>query len=95
IADFVIAADRNECVNRYKSTDPLAKAAEIKEMNSKNHEGEGQSVLYNNGSAEWCNSPFVGANRDHIYTRNGAISGEPMTQQPENPLDTILLPTEP
>jgi prepilin-type processing-associated H-X9-DG protein len=96
VADFAIGADRNECVNRYKSTDPnKATADDIKQMNSKNHEGDGQNVLFNDGHVEWCTSPFVGANRDHIYTRNGATSGDPMTHQPENPLDTILLPTEP
>lgn len=96
VIDFAIGADRNECVNRYKCTDPnKATAADIKQMNSKNHEGDGQNVLFNDGHVEWCTSPFVGVNRDNIYTRNGATSGDPMTHQPENPLDTILLPTEP
>jgi len=95
IADFVIAADRNECQNRYKNTNWNAPSADFREMNSVNHEGEGQNVMFNDGHVEWCTSPFVGVKQDHIYTRNGVTSGDPMTHQPENPLDTILLPTFP
>ena len=41
----------------------------MKAMNSRNHKSEGQNVLFNDGSVQWCKTPFVGYARDNIYTR--------------------------
>ena len=38
-------------------------------VNSPNHGGEGQNVLYRDGHAEWKASPLAGVNYDNIYTR--------------------------
>jgi prepilin-type processing-associated H-X9-DG protein len=65
-------------------------------MNSKNHEGEGQNVMFNDGHVEWCTSPLVGAQRDCVYTAGFVDpAGNPLMQdvaQPTAALDTIILP---
>jgi prepilin-type N-terminal cleavage/methylation domain-containing protein len=101
VADFAIAADRNECGNRVAAQNPNTTSANIKLMNSKNHEAEGQNVMYNDGHVEWCTSPFVGANRDHIYASGGVTEAgvfkvvdqtDPASGTGANGLDTVLLP---
>ena len=63
-----IAADRNDCLDRHRSTSPNATREDMKAMNSRNHRGEGQNVLFNDGSVQWCKTPFVGYGSDNIYT---------------------------
>jgi prepilin-type N-terminal cleavage/methylation domain-containing protein len=100
VADFAIAADRNECGARTASGDPTkATSIQIKNMNSKNHETEGQNVMFNDGHVEWCSTPFVGANKDHIYCADGynATTGARTgtvtdSTEPLSALDTILVP---
>jgi prepilin-type processing-associated H-X9-DG protein len=36
--------------------------------NSANQGRDGQNVLYGDGHVEWTSNPFVGAQRDNIYT---------------------------
>jgi len=99
VADFAVAADRNECSDRKVSGNPLtATSIQIKAMNSKNHETEGQNVMFNDGHVEWCSTPFVGANKDHIYCADdlkadGSRANTVKDQtEPLGPLDTVLLP---
>jgi prepilin-type processing-associated H-X9-DG protein len=66
-----IAADRNDGIDRWKNTDPNAPKSDMEIMNSRNHGGKGQNVLFNDGHVSWCDHPFVGYNRDNIYTRDG------------------------
>src|SRR5262249_38588828 len=58
--DFPLGADRNWCANRVASLQPSAPANLLRQMNSRNHDGRGQNVLFNNGSVQWCTTPFVG-----------------------------------
>jgi prepilin-type N-terminal cleavage/methylation domain-containing protein len=106
-ADFAICADRND--GEYLTTVNSASAAsEQKKVNSKNHEGDGQNVLFNDGHCEWSTHAWVGANKDNIYTKAGT-SGTPPAQvspnatsngnpdsdagaQPSLDLDTVLIP---
>jgi prepilin-type N-terminal cleavage/methylation domain-containing protein/prepilin-type processing-associated H-X9-DG protein len=67
-ADNAIAADRNDAIDRWKSTNPNAPQSAMEMMNSRNHKGKGQNVLFNDGHVAWCNNPFVGYSRDNIYT---------------------------
>jgi prepilin-type N-terminal cleavage/methylation domain-containing protein len=101
VADFAIAADRNEVGGkRNAAANPdTATSQNNKDMNSKNHEGEGQNVMYNDGHVEWQTTPFCGANRDHIYlagtlpangTGNQTLKAGP---EPLAPLDTVLIPS--
>jgi len=69
-AQNAIAADRNDGIDRYRTTNPDAPRDDIKAMNSRNHRGEGQNVLFNDGSVQWCKTPFAGYARDNIYTTN-------------------------
>jgi hypothetical protein len=103
VADFAVGADRNEIDRTVvgKFDENNGKASDIKKVNTKNHEGEGQNVLLNDGHVEWCTSPFVGANKNSIYAAdNLPSSGTGAAQsrkwdkgfQPTEALDTILLP---
>jgi prepilin-type N-terminal cleavage/methylation domain-containing protein/prepilin-type processing-associated H-X9-DG protein len=67
-ADFAIGADRNDGLETADgSINSNASAADQKKVNSLNHEGEGQNVLYNDGHVEWSTTAFAGANKDNIY----------------------------
>jgi len=106
-ADFAIAADRNDgdAVTTVKSDSP---ASEQKKINSRNHEQDGENVLFNDGHCEWSTTSWVGANRDCIYA-NAKVSGTPPIQQtpaanngnwpttganaaPMLDLDTVMIP---
>ena len=101
-ADWAIGADRND-------GDPIAQTGNSgmpsinqKQMNSKNHEGEGQNVLFNDGHVEWAATQWIGANRDGIYG-SASATGNPLQQaaipansgtfpEPNLDLDTVLVP---
>jgi len=71
-AENAIAADRNDGIDRWKNLNPNAPKSDMEMMNSRNHGGKGQNVLFNDGSVRWCDSPFVGYDRDNIYTRTNS-----------------------
>jgi prepilin-type N-terminal cleavage/methylation domain-containing protein len=75
-----IAADRNDGTDRWRSTNPKASQSDMEMMNSRNHRGKGQNVLFNDSSVQWCNNPFVGVARDNIYT-----SASPSRPPPNSP----------
>lgn len=105
-ADFAIMADRNEHASANdRLPDPAAlrpdntSAKDNKRMNSKNHEGEGQNVMFNDGHVEWCSNVWVGSTQDHIYVSGGFrgendtfVNGNLTDLQPQDALDSILLP---
>jgi prepilin-type N-terminal cleavage/methylation domain-containing protein len=91
--DFAIAADRNDGDDRFKNVNSNAPASDMKWMNSQNHNRAGQNVLYNDGHVVWCISPFVGIDRDNIYTRAGETFGK--AGWPHGKNDTVLLPMFP
>jgi len=68
-ADFAIAADRNDGLETADTPAPNSNSpsSDQKKINSLNHEGEGQNVLYNDGHVEWSTTAFAGANKDCIY----------------------------
>jgi prepilin-type N-terminal cleavage/methylation domain-containing protein len=108
-ADLAIAGDRNDGDGASAGAVTSASAAsEQKKINSKNHETDGQNVLFNDGHCEWSTHAWVGANKDNIYSR-ASVSGTPPAQvspnagsagwpttdanaQPALDLDTILIP---
>jgi prepilin-type N-terminal cleavage/methylation domain-containing protein len=90
-AQNAIAADRNDGPDRYRTTNPDAPREDIKAMNSRNHRSEGQNVLFNDGSVQWCKTPFVGYARDNIYAFKGIdVGGWPSLA--EGRFDSVLLP---
>jgi type II secretory pathway pseudopilin PulG len=91
--DFGIGADRNECRSRYHNTSPNAPEADLRMMNSLNHKGLGQNVLYNDGRVVWVTTPFCGVDRDHIYTRTFRQYESP--NMPSHKHDTVLIPRYP
>jgi prepilin-type N-terminal cleavage/methylation domain-containing protein/prepilin-type processing-associated H-X9-DG protein len=108
-ADLAIAADRNDSENN-TTVGAASSATEQRKLNSKNHESEGQNVLFNDGHVEWSAHSWVGANRDCIYGAADSVqAGPPRTQKAPDPatrnptsgtydpqldLDTILLPSD-
>jgi prepilin-type N-terminal cleavage/methylation domain-containing protein/prepilin-type processing-associated H-X9-DG protein len=91
--DMAIAADRNDGLDRLRTLNPDAPQSEMEFMNSRNHKGKGQNVLFNDGHVAWCTTPFVGKNRDHIFTR--AIDPLKVPTSPAHRYDTILCPLFP
>ena len=109
-ADFAVAADRNDgpiTAADYTSVKSSSPQTDQKKVNSKNHEGEGQNVLYMDGHVEWSTTAFAGANKDCIYApaATRTVSGS-LTQTdpagnvtldanatPKLDLDTVLIPS--
>jgi prepilin-type N-terminal cleavage/methylation domain-containing protein/prepilin-type processing-associated H-X9-DG protein len=95
-AENAIAADRNDGFDRWKSTNPSAPQSDMEMMNSRNHKGKGQNVLFSDGHVAWCNNPFVGYNRDNIYTTAIRMPEfSPRKHVPMNRYDSILGPQLP
>ncbi len=108
-ADFAIAADRNDG-EAALTVASNSSASEQKRLNSRNHEGDGQNVLFNDGHVEWTNMSFVGSNRDCIYSIAKTAGTSPqLTQadpagsaswptlasaQPKLDLDSVLIPAK-
>ena len=90
---MALFADRNDGIERFKSLNPKAPQSEMQFMNSQNHGGKGQNVLFQNHSVVWCNNPFVGHAQDNIYTRQGDNANKRGT--PANKYDTVLVPIIP
>jgi prepilin-type processing-associated H-X9-DG protein len=96
---FAVASDMNpggDALTRISSETPVEQQAE---GNSRNHQGEGQNVLYGDGHVTFQSTPRVGTNDDNIFTYG--VSGAPETNKggdgvvgsPVDANDSILLPT--
>ncbi len=93
-AGFALAADLNPGVKLPASdvTAPVANSpsATMKKALSRNHERDGQNVLYADGHVSWEKTPFCGVNNDNIFTnRAGAIEAAPQDRD-----DSVLLPVD-
>ena len=110
-ADFAIAGDRNDgftTANAAAVATLTSSGAQTqqRQANSRNHEQDGQNILFNDGHVEWGQTMWIGANKDGIYTAaktgptgsgglgqlNPAASKDTTTTDPQLDLDTILLP---
>jgi prepilin-type processing-associated H-X9-DG protein len=68
-------------------------------VNSENHTGDGQNVLYGDGHCSWSNTAYVGLEDDNIYTalspdyrgKAGTSSGV-LSARPRDSQDTVLIP---
>jgi prepilin-type processing-associated H-X9-DG protein len=98
-ATFAVASDMNpggDALVRISSETPLEQQSE---GNSRNHQGDGQNVLYGDGHVTFQSTPRVGTNDDNIFTYG--VSGAPETKKggdgvvgsPVDANDSILLPT--
>jgi prepilin-type N-terminal cleavage/methylation domain-containing protein/prepilin-type processing-associated H-X9-DG protein len=113
-AEFAVASDINpgtsgasggsgaDNVTGVKANDS---ARDMKKGNSNNHDEDGQNVLYGDGHVEFLQNPFVGIQRDNIFTKKAvttgdvnATNGNSDTSNPFiSPLDAndnVLLPTD-
>jgi prepilin-type processing-associated H-X9-DG protein len=93
-APFPLAADINpgtagERDNVHKPT-VTSSAREMQFANSNNHDKDGQNILYNDGHVAWESNPFVGIDRDNIYT----TGDQRVIASPATVTDGILLPTD-
>lgn len=92
---FVIGGDENNGLRPNKSNRTAANfnPTSDMDMNSLNHNSEGQNILRIDASVSFVKSPFSGLNKDNIYTsdENGAtdyIPGENSGVLDVNPSDT-------
>ena len=87
-AEFALVADLNSGASR-AGLNPQSSTRAMQEANSRNHEGDGQNVLYADGHVDWRQSVFVGVNGDDIYADKGAT----FTGPPGDVDDDVLVPT--
>jgi len=106
-ADLAIAADRNDG-DAVLTVASNSASSEQRKINSRNHEQDGENVLFNDGHVEWTNMSFVGANKDCIYSMAKTTSTPPQqadpagsaawpslaNAQPNLDLDTVLIPAK-
>jgi len=112
-AEYAVAADLNpgssavHVAGTGGQVDTVTTGSSAKQMaaaNSTNHSGAGQNVLFGDGHVEFDQNPFVGIQRDNIYTDYSANGPPPATGQPTGVAllfngpgdgnDSILLPTD-
>jgi prepilin-type N-terminal cleavage/methylation domain-containing protein len=102
---FALAADINPGTQGNGGADNVilvtssSSGTDMRNGNSNNHGKDGQNVLYADFHVEFQNNPFVGVDRDNIYTRGGASMGlaadqEDLVASPYAANDSVLLPTD-
>jgi prepilin-type N-terminal cleavage/methylation domain-containing protein len=99
-SDYGFAADRNDGIDRHASLTPDAPMSVLMRMNSRNHNSQGQNVVYHDGHVAWSETPFCGAWKDNIYTSfwmhgYGGIVPPRMQPFPLTWVDTVLVPAYP
>jgi prepilin-type N-terminal cleavage/methylation domain-containing protein/prepilin-type processing-associated H-X9-DG protein len=104
-AEFAVGADINPGTtgtdDNVLSPTNTSSAKDMKFGNSNNHDGDGQNVLYGDGHVEFVQNPFVGVQRDNVYTRSVASpAGASDTTWSEavsgsrDANDSVLMPTD-
>ncbi|HYE20224.1 MAG TPA: hypothetical protein VEA69_17380 [Tepidisphaeraceae bacterium] len=99
-ADFAIGGDMNSGDPALSTLTPTSPRDQIERANSRNHGGQGQNVLFGDGHVEWADTPFVGVNKDNIYTTVLPPTGNHFPPQTSATIvgppgwrgDTVLLP---
>jgi prepilin-type N-terminal cleavage/methylation domain-containing protein/prepilin-type processing-associated H-X9-DG protein len=102
-AEYAVASDINPGTvgnnDHVEQVNVTSSAKDMKSGNSNNHDEDGQNVLYGDGHVEWQQNPFVGPNRDNIYTTNlnstGTVNtGGGLLLSPLDANDVILVPAD-
>jgi prepilin-type processing-associated H-X9-DG protein len=93
-AEFAVAADLNPGTvgtdDNVFAPNSTSSAKDMRKANSNNHDKDGQNILYGDGHVAWESNPFIGVNRDNIYTTaDGKIAASSVDAN-----DSILLPTD-
>jgi len=63
-------------------------------MNSRNHGGAGQNVLYLDGHVSWSATVFCGYGSDNIFLSDVNDPLDPWRDVPMHRNDSVLLPRE-
>jgi len=100
-AEFAVASDINPGMSgnndNVTAVTTTSSAKDMKQGNSNNHDEDGQNVLYGDGHVSFEQNPFVGVQRDNIYTAKSAstaFSGTTFLNSPFDGNDSILLPVD-
>jgi len=100
-AEFAVASDINPGASGNNdnviAVTTTSSAKDMKQGNSNNHDEDGQNVLYGDGHVNFEQNPFVGTQRDNIYTvklNSTSFSGNTFIGSPLDGNDSILLPTD-
>jgi prepilin-type processing-associated H-X9-DG protein len=92
--NFAVAADINPGTvgqgDNVLAPKPNSSARDMRQANTNNHDKDGQNILYGDGHVAWESSPFVGVNRDNIYT----TADDRIVASSVDGNDSILLPTD-
>jgi prepilin-type N-terminal cleavage/methylation domain-containing protein/prepilin-type processing-associated H-X9-DG protein len=107
--DFALMADINPgstttgtTANPFAGLTQSSANSSMKYANSTNHDQDGQNVLFADGHVDFDNNPFVGIQKDCIYTQSDitgtSSSGNGTTTDvvasPSSANDSVLLPTD-
>jgi prepilin-type processing-associated H-X9-DG protein len=106
-AEFAVMADINPGApgdgdqggsnDNVKIVTTTSSARDMKQGNSNNHDEDGQNILFGDGHVSFEQNPFVGVQRDNIYTTKNAstaFTGGSVLQSPYDGGDSILLPCD-
>jgi prepilin-type N-terminal cleavage/methylation domain-containing protein/prepilin-type processing-associated H-X9-DG protein len=104
-AAFAVASDINPgvsptigTINNVKFPTNTSSAANMKQANSNNHDEDGQNILFGDGHVEFASNPFMGVNKDNIYTRSNGLgsndTASPYYNGPFDANDRTLFPTD-
>jgi len=102
-AEFAVAADMNPGAAPTGSDNVIgptntSSAKDMRLANSNNHDKDGQNILYGDGHVAWESNPFVGTNRDNIYTYQTSSSAQGYTKGSErgsyDANDSFLYPSD-
>jgi prepilin-type N-terminal cleavage/methylation domain-containing protein/prepilin-type processing-associated H-X9-DG protein len=107
-AEYAVASDMNPGSNTVGAGTTAASnlavtttssSAQMRGANSVNHDRDGQNVLYGDGHVEFQQNPFVGVQRDNIFTRRTSAIPDALGDQAISPNgssfdsnDSYLLP---
>jgi hypothetical protein len=86
-AEYAVAADMSPGGVAMSTVPVTASAAQMRAVNSPNHDRDGQCVLFGDAHVEFLQNPFVGVQRDNVFT----AAANPLLQGVW--IDSHILPT--
>lgn len=95
-AEFAIFSDMNPGSPEVLTVKPDSPQTIHKKVNSFNHNGDGQNVLFGDGHVDWQATVFAGPHGDNIYARKkatGKAESDSIWNAPLDASDNVLLPT--
>jgi prepilin-type N-terminal cleavage/methylation domain-containing protein/prepilin-type processing-associated H-X9-DG protein len=106
-AEFAVASDVNPGApgdgdlggsnDNVKIVTTTSSSRDMKQGNSNNHDEDGQNILFGDGHVSFEQNPFVGVQRDNIFTTKIAstgFTGGSVIASPFDGGDSILLPCD-